>query len=128
MADGNRSAGRGPSGTAGLWGAFAYFLGPFGAVLVLLSRRDAFPRFHAVQSILATVTLLIGGLFLRVLAYLPIFGFLYGILFRAYQFGIFLLWIFLMFKAWRGEMYRLPYIGEWASDPRDDVSPDDPST
>ncbi|MBU1702203.1 MAG: hypothetical protein KJ970_00535 [Candidatus Eisenbacteria bacterium] len=99
-----------------VWGAGAYFLGAVGAVVVLLVRREPFCRFHAVQSIITTVVLFLVGLLLKGLAYLPIFGFLYGFLFRLFQVGVFALWIFLMFQAWRGRQYRLPYIGSWAED------------
>ena len=100
----------------GLWGAAAYFLGAVGAVVVLLVRKDSFSRFHAVQSIVATVALFLMGLLLKALAYLPIFGFLYGFLFRVFQLGVFILWLFLMFQAWRGERQKLPYISRWATE------------
>ncbi|MBD3335923.1 MAG: hypothetical protein GF355_10445 [Candidatus Eisenbacteria bacterium] len=100
----------------GLWGVLAYFFGAVGGVIVLLIRRDSLTRFHAVQSIIATVALFLLGLLLKVLAYLPIFGFLYAILFLVFQIGVFALWLFLMVQAWRGIRFELPVIGRWAAE------------
>lgn len=113
----------------GLWGPLAYFLPILGPVIVLIARKDSFSRFHAVQSILATVGFILVALVLWAFSHLPIFGFLYGILFIVLQIGIFLLWVFLMYKAWQGDRYKLPYIGEWAAGPEDepgDVTQDAP--
>jgi len=101
---------------AGIWGAGAYFLGAVGAVIVLIFRRDPYCRFHAVQSIIATVVLFLLGLLLKGLAYLPIFGFLYGFLFQLFQIGVFALWVFLMYQGWKGREYKLPMIGAWAEE------------
>jgi uncharacterized membrane protein len=106
----------------GFWGPLAYFLPIVGPVIVLLARKDSFSRFHAIQSILATVAFILVALVLWAFSHLPIFGFLYGILFIVLQIGIFVLWVFLMYKAWQGDRYKLPYIGEWAAGPEDDVS------
>jgi uncharacterized membrane protein len=103
----------------GFWGPFAYFLPILGPIVVLLARRDSFSRFHAVQSILATVALILVGVVLLIFALLPIFGFLYAILLVVFKIGAFVVWGFLMYKAWRGERYKLPYIGDWASGPEE---------
>lgn len=85
------------------WAVFAYFLGLLsGIIAYFLKKEDMYVRFHAVQSIilnvvimvLSTVTFGIGALFLA-----PI---------------IFILWLFLMYKAYKGEKYMLPVIGEYA--------------
>ena len=101
---------------AALWGALAYFLGPLGAVVVLLVRKDPSPRFHAVQSLLLTALLLLGGLLLEGLSLLPILGFLYGFLLKVFRLGVFGLWVFLMVQTLRGRRERLPFIGQWAEE------------
>lgn len=92
-----------------LMGAAAYLLGFITGIIFLLVEKDSrFVRFHAMQS-----TLLFGGLFVvnMALGFIPILGWLVG-LFLA--FAAFILWIVLMWKAFQGEMYKLPYIGEMA--------------
>ena len=90
-----------------LMGAVAY-LGWFvtGLILLLIEKKSKFVRFHAMQS-----TLLFGGIFIAnvVLGFVPILGWLLGLLLSLLSF---VLWIVLMWKAFQGEMYKLPYVGE----------------
>jgi uncharacterized membrane protein len=46
-----------------------------------------------------------------VLAAIPFFGWL--LLLPWWAFGV-VLWVFLMFKAFQGERYKLPYVGDLA--------------
>lgn len=93
-------------------GALAYFLAALTGLLLLITRRDdPFVRFHALQSILATLTFFAGGLILQVLGHLPIIGFLYDFLYVVYSFLLFVYWLFLMFRAFQGERYPIPYLG-----------------
>ncbi len=84
-----------------LKGALAY-LGGFitGIILLLIEKDDKFVRFHAAQSIVV-----FGVLFL--VGFVPFVG----ILVPAVSF---VLWIVLMWKAFNGELYKLPYVGDWA--------------
>lgn len=90
-------------------GAVAYLLGPItGIILLLVEKGNKFVRFHAMQS-----TILFGGLFIIniVLGFIPLLGWLVGLLLSMVSF---ILWVVLMWKAWSGEMYKLPYVGEMA--------------
>lgn len=94
-----------------LMGAVAYLLGPItGIVLLLIEKENKYVRFHAMQS-----TILFGGIFVLnfFLGYIPVLG-----LMIAPLIGIasLILWIFLMYKAYSGEMYKLPYIGKLSED------------
>ena len=92
--------------------AAAYFLVAISGFLVLAWKRDSsFVRFHALQSIVATLAFLGLGLLLKLLAYFPIIGFLYGYLFQVYLVRLFVLWLFVMVRAYRGDRYRIPYVG-----------------
>jgi uncharacterized membrane protein len=92
--------------------ASAYFLVALSGFLVLAWKRDSgFVRFHALQSIVGTFAFVGLGLVLKLLAYFPIIGFLYAYLFHIYLVGLFVFWLFLMVKAFRGERYRIPYLG-----------------
>jgi len=92
-----------------LFGALAYFLGPItGIILLTTEKKDRFVRFHAMQSLFV-----FGGLFVAnmILALIPILGWMIGMLLSP---AALILWVFLMWKAWSGEEYKLPYVGEMA--------------
>ena len=90
-------------------GALAYLIGPVTGVLFLvLEKQSKFVRFHAMQSLVV-----FGGLFVVniVLGFVPILGWVLGMLLSLV--GV-LLWVVLLIKAYQGERYKLPYIGEIA--------------
>gem|GEM_PF-290582 len=99
----------GSKGNENMLGAVAYLLGFItGVVLLLVEKKSKFVRFHAMQS-----TILFGGLFVVniALGFIPLLGWAVGFLLSLVAF---VLWIFLMWKAFSGEMYKLPYVGELA--------------
>lgn len=79
-----------------------------GIVFIVVEKKDNFIRFHAFQS-----TILFGGLFVvqMVLGFIPILGMIVSFLLIL---GGFVLWIVLMIKAYQGERFMLPVIGEMA--------------
>ena len=85
-----------------LQGALSYLLGFITGVYFLLTSKNDFVRFHAKQS-----TVVFGGLF--VLNFIPVVNFF------TFPLGI-ILWILLMYKAYSGERYKLPYIGDFLGD------------
>ena len=90
-------------------GALAYLLGPITGILFLLMEKgNKFVRFHAMQS-----TILFGGLFVVniVLGFIPILGWLVSL---ALSIIAFVLWLVLMWRAYNGEEYEVPYIGKIA--------------
>ncbi len=92
-----------------LLAAASYLLGfVTGIIILLVEKQNKFVRFHAMQS-----TILFGGIFVVniVLGFIPILGWLTGLLL---SFAAFILWIVLMWKSFQGEMYKVPYIGELA--------------
>lgn len=90
-------------------GALAYLLGPITGVLFLvLEKKSKFVRFHAMQSLITFGGLLVISLILGVV---PLLGWFVGMVLNLV--GI-LLWVVLLVKAYQGEMYKLPYIGEVA--------------
>jgi uncharacterized membrane protein len=96
-------------GNENLMGALTYLLGCVtGIIFLLIEKKSKFVRFHAMQS-----TILYGGLFVVniALGFIPILGWLAGLLLSLLGF---ILWIVLMWKAFQGEMYKLPYIGDIA--------------
>lgn len=96
-------------GNENLMGAVAYLLGFItGIVFLLIEKQSKFVRFHAMQS-----TLLFGGIFVAniALGFIPILGWLAGLLL---SFVSFILWIVCMWKAFQGETYKVPYVGNLA--------------
>jgi len=96
-------------GNENLMGALTYLLGFItGIIFLLVEKNSKFVRFHAMQS-----TILFGGLFIAnvVLGFIPLLGWLAGFLLSLLGF---VLWIVLMWKAFQGEMYKVPYVGDLA--------------
>ena len=94
--------------TENLEGLFCYVLGwVTGLVFLLLEQKNAFVRFHAMQSL---VTFL--GLFIitMVVGFIPVLGLLVNML--LWPLGV-VLWIVLMIKAYKGERYKLPVVGDF---------------
>ncbi len=92
-----------------LMGAVAYLLGFItGIVLLLIEKQSKFVRFHAMQS-----TILFGGLFIINvgLGFIPLLGWLAGLFLSLLGF---ILWIVCLWKAFQGEMYKVPYVGNLA--------------
>lgn len=93
-------------GNENLMAAASYLLGfVTGIIFLLLEKQNRFVRFHAMQS-----TILFGGIFVANLAlgFIPILGWIVGLLLSLVAF---ILWIVLMWKAFQGEMYKVPYVG-----------------
>ena len=96
-------------GNENLMGAASYLLGFLtGIIFLLVEKQSRFVRFHAMQS-----TMLFGGIFVAnfALGFIPILGWIVGLLLT---FTAFILWIVLMWKAFQGEMYKVPKIGDMA--------------
>jgi uncharacterized membrane protein len=92
-----------------LAGALAYLLGIVtGVVFLIVEHENRDVRFHAFQS---TFTFLAVGVAYLLMLGLPILNWLLVVPFFLAVTG---LWAFLMFKAVRGERYKLPFVGDWA--------------
>ena len=78
--------------------------------------KDDFVRFHARQSIVYSVFIFVVNIVISVfVAVLP--GPLGGII-RFIQslinLGFAILWVYLMYQAYKGEKYRIPELADWA--------------
>lgn len=91
---------------ANIAGPLCYILGWItGLIFFFLEKKSSFVKFHAIQSILISVVLMV---LLAVAYYTP--G-LSSVLYPLARIISILLLLFLMFKAFRGEKFRLPVIG-----------------
>jgi uncharacterized membrane protein len=70
--------------------------------------RSSFVRFHAWQSILFGITVIATNF---ILGLIPIIGW---ILLLPLSLGFLILWILVMFKASKGERYKIPFLGNFA--------------
>lgn len=100
-----------------LAGLLCYLLGVVtGIIFYVIEKESKFVRFHAVQSIvvfggIAVIAIVI----IPILAVIPILGWIIGILLNFLLSIISLvLWVLLMYKAYKGEMYKLPIAGSLA--------------
>lgn len=95
---------------ANIAGALAYLFGFISGIAFLVLEKDSrFVRFHAMQSTIFSVAWIIGQV---VFTAIPFIGWVL-LLPVWWALGV-VLWVFLMFKAFQNERYKLPYIGDIA--------------
>ncbi|HUL75194.1 MAG TPA: DUF4870 domain-containing protein [Vicinamibacterales bacterium] len=79
-----------------------------GIVFLVLEKQNRYVRFHAMQSTITFLLVLVADL---MLVGLGVVGMVLAV---PFVIAVVVLWIFLMFKAMNGVRYKLPYIGDWA--------------
>ena len=79
-----------------------------GLIFLLIEKESKFVRFHAIQSISIYVVLFVVYL---IFMFIPVIGLIIDILLGIVMF---VLWILLMYKAYEGEKFKLPIIGDFA--------------
>ena len=106
---------------ANLMAAVAYFLMPITSIIIYLMEKDnKYVRFHAFQSLLFGVILFVASWILRfvfamlAIATLGMVVFLAAPIMMLFWLACVVLWIFMMWKAYSGEKYKLPIIGDMA--------------
>lgn len=78
-----------------------------GIIFLILEEKSDFVRFHAMQSIVVFLPLMIVSFFFS-MVFWPL-GWIFSLLILA-------LWLILMFKAYNGERFKLPVAGDIAED------------
>jgi uncharacterized membrane protein len=90
-------------------GLLCYVLGWItGIVFLVLEKENKFVRFHAMQSL---GTFLVLFVILVIIGMIPFIGWVISILISIFML---ILWLFLMYKAFKGERYKLPIVGEFS--------------
>jgi uncharacterized membrane protein len=79
-----------------------------GLVFLIVEKNSSFVRFHAMQSLIAFGLLSIASV---VTGLLPVLGNLLGPILGLITL---VLWIVMIVKAWQGERFKLPWVGEEA--------------
>lgn len=100
-------------------GALCYLVGFISAIFFLAVepyKRNRFVRFHAFQAIFLSVAwfalYFVLGIFLTILP--GMFWRVSWMLHSLLSLAFFLLWVFLMYKAYSNEQFKLPVIGDLA--------------
>jgi uncharacterized membrane protein len=90
-------------------GLLCYILGWItGIIFLMIEPENKFVRFHAMQSIFVFGALSLASI---VFAWIPAIGFALN---TAIGIASFILWVVLMYKAYRAERYKLPWAGDQA--------------
>ncbi|NLZ34230.1 putative membrane protein [Clostridium sp. N3C] len=86
------------------------YVGTFitGLIFYFMEKDSRFVKFHALQSIMLFLSLSIVN---RIFAWIPLLG---GIITDLTGLLAFIFWILMMVKAYNGEWFKLPIIGEIA--------------
>jgi len=103
-------------------GLLCYILGFITGIIFLILEpynKRPFVRFHAFQSIFLSVACTVLSIALSIISGVFYFiswtlGMAFSLIWGLVGLGIFILWIFLMFKAYSKEKFKLPIIGQLA--------------
>ena len=105
-------------------GLLTYILGFITGIIFLVIepyKNDKFVRFHAFQSIFFNVALIVFWIaymiVVSILSFvtLGIIAMVMGLVGFLIWLAILAYWIFLMYKAYNNELYRIPFIGDLAA-------------
>jgi uncharacterized membrane protein len=97
-------------------GALSYLCGwVTGLIFYLMEKENNFVRFHAMQSIIWSAGFTVLFIACAVLSNIPVIGWLFWIIgYPIVGIAYFVSWILLMIKAYQGERYHFPVVGEMA--------------
>ena len=88
-------------------GLLCYLVGAIsGIVFFILEKESEFVKFHAMQSIVTSLSLIVASM---IVAVIPFVGILISLLINLVSLA---LWIFGMYKAYQGERYKFPVFGD----------------
>ena len=98
-----------------------------GLIFFLIEKDSRLVRFHAMQSILFNVLIAIGAFVLWIVVFVlllvfsqvsdalsGLFGILATLLWLLFSVGLLIAWIFCLIKAYQGQYFKLPIIGNFA--------------
>ena len=92
--------------------ALSYFVGfVTGIIFLLVEKENRFVRFHAMQSTLLFLGIVAIDILLQIVPFLGAI-----VVFLVVLPASAVLWLLMMFKAYQGEEYKLPLVGQMAAD------------
>lgn len=87
--------------------ALSYVLGPISGVVFLVLEKDPYVKFHAMQSIVVFgLIFVLQWAFAVTILLAPLSGLLTIV--------AFVMWLVLIYKAWKGEEWEAPLLGKYA--------------
>lgn len=91
-----------------------------GIIFLLIEKTNNDVKFHAWQSVVFGVGYIALVIILEVLAAImgliaSVLGIIVGFFIPLVMLGAFIIWIVCMIKAYQGERWRIPYIGDFAA-------------
>lgn len=99
--------------------ALSYVLVFITGIIFLIIEKDPFVRFHAMQSIAVSLAFFVASWVLGIISVLlgltVFLAWLGPLLSRILIIGGFVLWLMLIYKAYQGEKWELPYIGKFVA-------------
>ena len=99
-----------------LMAALAYVVPMVTGIIIYLMEKDKpntrrFVLFHAMQSIMLSIAMIPLIIIVTIIGLIPIIGWL---IISLFPFAVLVIWGFLIYKAYSGEEYHLPVIGDYA--------------
>jgi uncharacterized membrane protein len=92
--------------------ALSYLVGfVTGVIFLLVEKENRFVRFHAMQSTLVFAGIVVIDILVNMV---PFLGVLVVVVLIIPASAV--LWLLLMYKAYQGEEFKLPYVGQLAAD------------
>ena len=98
-----------------------------GLILLLMEKESRLVRFHAMQSILLNVLVAVIGFVLWIVTFIfvliasqmggflgTIVGLLATLIWIVFCIGLFIAWVMCLIKAYQGQFFKLPVIGNFA--------------
>jgi len=76
--------------------------------------RNRFIRFHSFQCLFAAVAWVALWIVLGIIVHIPFFGWLTVMVWPLISLAGFVIWVILVLKAYQGQMFKLPVIGDMA--------------
>ena len=85
-----------------------------GVAFLLIEKENSFVRFHAMQSIVVFVPLMVLSWIVGIMPFIGFFSFIDDVLGPTLWIVTCFLWLFLMYQAFQGNRYKLPFAGDYA--------------
>lgn len=93
----------------------SYLLGWItGIVFLIIENDNKFVKFHAMQSTITFIGFTVINIILAVLSRIPFIGIIFALINWVVGIIAIITWIVCMVKAYQGEKYKLPIVGDLA--------------
>lgn len=105
---------------ANIAGMLAYFVIP-AFIFLLMKETSRFVRYHSMQAIILWVASILISIVLSVAARIPFIGLLVLPIWMLVALGMFIVWVICLIKAFQGDEFKLPILGDIAMQQMDKI-------